>query len=122
MTARELIVLSPYRLPTKNTLMLGNDDVGALLNGYSALWHPAAARGASGPPKIASPYDYENPSAGHVYAVPESPPLILPDDWDQRVVESGAAAFRSSADREATLKNLIDALRLQAAPSQALFN
>jgi hypothetical protein len=111
MSPRELIVLSPYRLPAKNSLMLGNDDVAALLNGYTALWHPAALHGASGPPRIASPYDYEQPTAGHVYAVPESPPLILPDDWDQRVLDAGAAAFRSSPDREATLANLRQALR-----------
>src|SRR6516165_237586 len=106
MTTRELILLSPYRLPGKDALMLANDDVACFLNGYSALWHPAALQGAGVPPHIGSPYDYEQPSAGHVYAVPESPPLVLPDDWDQRVLDAGAAAFRSSPDREATLANL----------------
>src|SRR5690242_19727428 len=106
MNPRELILLSPYRPPAKNSLMLGNDDVAAFLNGYSALWHPAVLRGAAGPPRIASPYDHEQPTAGHVYAIPESPPLILPDDWDQRVLDAGAVAFRSSADRDLTLENL----------------
>src|SRR5438874_1087973 len=70
MSARELILLSPYRLPTQNTLYLSDDDVAAFLNGHAALWHPAAALGAIGPPRIGSPYDFEQPTAGHVYAVP----------------------------------------------------
>jgi hypothetical protein len=111
MSARELLLLSPYRLPARNSLMLGNDDVAAFLNGYSALWHPAALCGAASPPRVASPYDYEQPGVGHIYAVPESPPLILPDDWDQRVRDAGAVAFRASADRDATLANLTEALR-----------
>jgi hypothetical protein len=111
MNARELILLSPYRLPAQDSLMLANEDVGCILNGYTALWHPAAVRGATGPPRIASPYDHEEPAAGHIYAVPESPPLILPDDWDQRVINAGAVAFRCTPEREWTLSNLLDALR-----------
>jgi hypothetical protein len=106
MNPRELILLSPYRVPAKDALMLANDDVSALLHAYTALWHPAALQGASGPPKIGSPYDYEQPVEGHVYAVPESPPLILPDDWDERVKSAGAVAFRAMADRQTTLANL----------------
>ena len=115
---RELILLSPYRLPAKDSLMLSDEDVSAFLNGYLALWHPLAALGAVEPPKIASPYDYENPSAGHVYAIPASPPMFLPDDWDQRVLAAGAVAFRAGSDRNATLANLKEALNtLSAAPS-----
>src|SRR5439155_26450250 len=61
-------------------------------------------------PKIGSPYNSEQPTAGHIYAVPESPPLILPDDWDQRVRDAGAAAFRATMDRATTLTNLRQAL------------
>src|SRR5438128_9033955 len=111
MNPRELILLSPYRLPAQNSLMLGNEDVAAFLNAYTALWHPAVMHGALGPPRLGSPYDYEQPSEGHVYAVPESPPLILPDDWDQRVSDMGALAFRAGADRAGTLANLLTALR-----------
>ena len=39
---RELILLSPYTPPTQHALMLGAEDTGAWLNGWSALWHPAA--------------------------------------------------------------------------------
>jgi hypothetical protein len=111
---RELIVLSPYRIPGQNALYLGNDDMGSLLNACTALWHPAAVRGAASPPRLASPYDHEQPTAGHVYAVPESPPLVLPDDWDQRVRNVGAIAFRAGSDRDATLANLRSALRPHA--------
>lgn len=110
MNPRELILLSPYRLPAQNASMLANDDTAAFLHAYTALWHPAVLLEASGPPKIGSPYDYEQPTAGHVYAVPETPPLILPDDWDERVRQAGAVAFRATADRQATLANLRDAL------------
>jgi hypothetical protein len=111
MNARELILLSPYRVPTQNTLYLGDEEVAAFLNGYTALWHPAALIGAAEPPRIGSPYDYETPTAGHIYAVPDNPPLILPDDWDERVRAAGALAFRSTVDRENTLANLREALR-----------
>jgi hypothetical protein len=49
--------------------------------------------------------------------VPEAPPLILPDDWDQRVKNTGAVAFRVTPDRAATLDNLRQAL--QAADEKA---
>src|SRR5205085_4644323 len=106
MNPRELIVLSPYQLPTQNALMIANDDIAAILNGYSALWHPAVIDGASGPPRLASPYDFEQPTAGQVFAVPDTLPLLLPDDWDQRVRDAGAIAFRSTPERETTLANL----------------
>ncbi len=111
MSQPELFLLSPYQMPGQNSLSLADDEAGAFLGGYSALWHPALLQGAAGPPKVASPYDHEQPVAGAVYAVPESPPLILPDDWDQRVRDAGALAFRSVADREITLGNLRDALQ-----------
>src|SRR4051812_35428266 len=113
MSTRELILLSPYRLPTQTTLYLGDDEVAALLNGYAALWHPAALQGAITPPRLSSPYAHEHPVAGHLYAVPENPPLVLPDDWDDRVRAAGALAFRSTADRQTTLTNLREALRAQ---------
>jgi hypothetical protein len=111
MNPHELILLSPYRVPGQSSLMIGNEDVGAFLNGYIACWHPAVALGAAGPPHVGSPYDYEQPAANHVYAVPDSPPLFLPDDWDQRVRDAGAVAFRCTLDRETTLANLREALR-----------
>lgn len=111
MNARELILLSPYRVPTHNTLYLGDEEVAAFLNGYTALWHPAVLVGASAPPRLGSPYDFEQPMAGHLYAVPDNPPLVLPDDWDERVRSAGALAFRSTRDREETLNNLREALR-----------
>src|SRR5579885_435635 len=110
MNPRELILLSPYRLPGANALMLGSEDIGAFLSGWSALWHPAALHGAGALPRIGSPYDYEAPSAGHLYAAPDSPPLLLPDDWRHRVHEAGALAFDATADRGATLDSLKAAL------------
>ncbi|HTK76138.1 MAG TPA: hypothetical protein VL371_12825 [Gemmataceae bacterium] len=107
---RELILLSPYTPPTNYPLSLGADETAAWLHAWSALWHPAAITGAVGPPRVASPYDHEQPTAGHLYAVPESPPLYLSDDWDERVRQVGAAAFRSGWDRASTLANLKEAL------------
>src|SRR6266542_3545226 len=107
----ELILLTPFRVPAQSALYLGNEDVACFLNGYVALWHPALLVLAGGPPRISSPYDHEQPTAGHVYAVPENPPLILPDDWDDRVRHAGALAFRATTDRAATLANLREALR-----------
>jgi hypothetical protein len=116
---RELILLSPYRLPAQHAAYLSNDDVAGWLNAMTALWHPALAHGAKGPPHVGSPYDYEQPTAGHVYAIPESPPLILPDDWDQRVRAAGAVAFRATPDRAASLRNLREAVQGSAGPPAA---
>jgi hypothetical protein len=119
MSARELVLLSPYRLPTQNALYLSDDDIAAFLNGYSALWHPAAAKGAVSPPRVASPYDHEQPKAQYLYALPETPTPMLPDDWPQRVRDAGAVCFRSGPDRGKTLDNLRSALR-EAASGEAL--
>jgi len=111
MNSRELILLSPYQFPGQNSSVIGSDEVADFLNAYAVLWHPAALAGASGPPRIASPYDYDQPAPEHIYAIPENPPLYQPDDWDRRVAEAGAVAFRAPASRETTLANLLDALR-----------
>jgi hypothetical protein len=122
MSARALILLSPYRFPAQNPLMLSNEDIAAFLNGYSVLWHPAALTGAGSPPQISSPYDHEQPAAGQVYGLPASPPLILPDDWEERVRSAGAASFRATADRAETLGNLRQALeRLEGSPAAVRF-
>src|SRR6476659_3171847 len=87
--SRELILLSPYKPPTQHPLILNNEDVAIYLNGYVALWHPMALVGAAMPPKVGSPYDYEQPREGQVFALPVSPPLYLPDDWEERVQKAG---------------------------------
>jgi hypothetical protein len=116
MNVRELVLLSPYRLPAQHPLTLANDDMAAWLNGYSALWHPAALYKAQAAPRVESPYDHENPRPGHVYAVPQSPPSLLPDDWQDRVRAAGAVTFTASSDRAETFANLKAALG--AAPPQ----
>ena len=114
----ELILLSPYRFPAANSLILGPEDMAAWLNGYTALWHPAIAWGAQGPPRAEAAYDHEQPRPGFVYALPESPPLYLPDDWHDRVRAVGSVAFKATPDRLATLANLKAALEVlgDAAP------
>ncbi len=120
MKPRELILLNPYSFPGANALVLSNEDMACWLNGFTALWHPAALWQAARPPRCDTPYDYENPQAGHVYAVPESPPLILPDDWDQRVQAAGAVAFRATPDRQGTLHNLAEALKAAGEQAEGL--
>jgi hypothetical protein len=117
MPARELFLLSPYTVPGQNPFMLNDEDTAAFLNGYTALWHPAVLHLADGPPRVASPYDHEQPTQGNVYAVPESPPLVLPDDWDERVRDAGAIVFRATPERDTTLANLRAAL--ESASEQA---
>ena len=113
MEKRELILLSPYEVPAQNPLMISAEDTASFLNGFSALWHPAAIQGAAGPPRIDSPYEHEQPRAGYVYALPESPPLVLPEDWKVRARAAGAVFFYSGADRAITLGKLLEALRAQ---------
>src|ERR671931_421997 len=104
--SRKLVLLSPYRLPTQSTLYLGDEEVAAFLNGWSALWHPLGLHGADEAPHIASPYDPEQPQPGHVYALPDNPPLMLPDDWQEQARAAGALFFESTADRARTFANL----------------
>src|SRR5262245_55143167 len=110
MAQHELVLLSPYRFPGQSPLMLSNDDMACWLNGSSALWHPALLWNAKGPPRTDAQYDHETPQAGFVYALPESPPLYLPDDWEDRVRAAGSIAFKAGVDRAATLDNLRKAL------------
>src|SRR5260370_15857294 len=109
MTPRSAFLLSPYALPTDHALMLADAEMAAWLNGYLALWHPAILAGAEGPPKQASAYDHETPTAGAVYALPEAPELYQPDDWKQRIKDIGATAFTATTDRDMTLANLLQA-------------
>lgn len=111
MNPRELVLLNPYSYPGQNSLVLANEDMACWLNGFSALWHPAALWQAVKPPRCETPYDHEDPKPGFLYAVPEAPPLILPDDWEQRVKDNGAIAFRVTTDRTTTLHNLREALQ-----------
>lgn len=113
----ELILLSPYRYPGASALVLGPEDMAAWLNAYTALWHPALLWQAKEPPRVEAAYDHEQPQAGFVYAVPESPPLYLPDDWEERVRAAGAVAFKATADRATTLANLQAALQAPSAPA-----
>ncbi len=98
MPKHELILLSPYRLPGQSSLVLGDDDMAAWLNGYTALWHPAFLWNAQAPPRCDTQYDHETPRGACIYALPESPPLYLPDDWQERVLAAGSASFRVGAE------------------------
>jgi hypothetical protein len=102
MNQLELLLLSPHQLPGQNPLVLSNEDMASWLNAYSALWHPAVLWQAAQPPRVATAYDHETPKPAHTYAVPEAPPLLLPDDWPEQVVAAGACSFRATPDRQAT--------------------
>ncbi|HEV3146852.1 MAG TPA: hypothetical protein VGZ47_23395 [Gemmataceae bacterium] len=110
MSERYLFLLSPYTLPTDHPLMLADADMAAWLNGYLALWHPAALAGASEPPKAVSQYEHEQPKAHHIYALPDSPPLYLADDWSGRATNAEACAFTATQEREGTLTALHQSL------------
>ena len=110
MSDRASFLLSPYRLPTTHQVLLNEEEMAAWLNGCIVLWHPALLLGAKGPPQIATPYDHEMPEANQVFVLPESPPLFQPEDWPDRVRNSGAIHFKSAADRARTLANLHQAI------------
>jgi hypothetical protein len=109
---RQAFCLTPYRLPGQHTMMLTGEDVEALWNGYLILWHPAVVRLCSEPPRLASPYDHEQPSGPHIYALPETPPLFLPDDWEVRVAQAGGVAVRVGLERHSAQKELLQKLGL----------
>src|SRR4051794_14585884 len=120
MNPRQLILLSPYRLPTESTLYLGDEEVSAILNGYTVLWHPAALATGTGVPRLAAPYDHENPSEPAIYAAPDNPPLMLPEDWPERARAAGGLVFTAVTSRDDTLANLLEALRSDSTADERL--
>ena len=56
-----------------------------------------------------------------MYALPEMPPLYLPDDWDERVRAAGSIVFRAGPDRDVTLANLPGVFRLTPALAREIF-
>src|SRR6266852_2293971 len=110
MNTHEFVLLSPYRYPAQYAMTMSDEDMASCLNGFTALWHPALLWQAKGPPRCETTYDHETPKAGFIYALPESPPAYLPDDWETRVKEAGAIVFKATPDRTVTLANLKAAL------------
>jgi len=92
-------------------LYVGDEEVAAILQGYSALWHPAVLSQAASLPRLVSPYDHEQPVADALYALPDNPSLLLPDDWTGKAREVGAGVFMTTGTRETTLEHLFACLR-----------
>jgi hypothetical protein len=116
MNQHDLILLSPYKYPGQYALTLADEDMASWLNAYTALWHPAALWQAKGPPRVDSQYDHEQPQSGCLYVLPETPPLYLPDDWQEKVKAAGSVAFQATPDRAVTLANLKAALHGEGVP------
>ena len=110
MSHRESHLLSPYRPPTSYPVSLNPEEASVWLNGYFALWHPAALAGRAKPPQASSSYDHDTPVEGHLYCVPTGPHLYQPDDWASRVKDSGAAMFSATPNDNETATNLKTAL------------
>ena len=104
MADRQLHLLSAARMPTSYPLQLSADEVAAWLNGYAALWHPAALAGAAIPPQASISYDHDTPGPGFLYCTPRGPHLFQPDDWRDRVDRAlRPGVFESTADRTETV-------------------
>ncbi|HZZ80622.1 MAG TPA: hypothetical protein VFE62_19115 [Gemmataceae bacterium] len=113
MNTHDLVLLSPYRFPAQYAMTMSDEDMASWLNAFTALWHPALLWQSKAPPRCEATYDHEQPKAGHIYALPESPPAYLPDDWEERVRQAGAIVFKATPDRQATLANLQAALHAE---------
>lgn len=110
----ELILLSSFSFPTHNALYLSEEDVTCFLNGYIALWHPAALSLGQSLPRIGSPYDFELPQSNYLYGVPTSPPSSLPEHWEENAKAEGAIVFHVTENRKETINNLLNAIREHA--------
>jgi hypothetical protein len=69
-------------------------------------------------PSIESPYDYETPEAGLIFALPDNPTLTLPEEWESKARAAGATVFKATPDRAQTVANLLEALRPHLAENQ----
>src|SRR5580765_652394 len=106
METHELVLLTPYRYPAQYAMTMSDEDMASWLNGFTALWHPALLWQTKTLPRTETTYDHEQPKAGMIYALPETPPSYLPDNWDELVKQAGSIAFRATTDRATTLANL----------------
>ncbi len=120
MTPREAHLLSPYRPPTSYPVSLNAEEATSWLNGYIALWHPAALAGLDRPPQASSTYDHDQPKEGYLYTVPGGPHLYQPDDWADRLKEANAASFRATIDPVETAAACLEACRVIGAPEELL--
>ena len=120
MTPREAHLLSPYRPPTSYPVSLNAEEATSWLNGYFALWHPAALAGLDRPPQASSTYDHDQPKEGYLYTVPGGPHLYQPDDWADRLKEANAASFRATIDPGETAAACLGACRALGAPEELL--
>src|SRR5690349_11695221 len=116
MAERQLHLLSASRMPTSYPLQLAAEEVAAWLNGYAALWHPAALVGSSQPPQASVSYDHDAPTPGFIYSTPRGPHLFQSDDWRDRVLHAPATVFDATNDRAETVANLLTALRESGEP------
>jgi hypothetical protein len=117
MNTHELVLLSPYKFPAQYSMTMSDEDMAAWLNAFTVLWHPAVLWQAKGAPRCEATYDHETPKPGYIYALPDSPPAYLPDDWEARVRDAGAITFKAAVDRETTLANLKAALTAEGTPA-----
>lgn len=117
-------LLSPYRLPTHHQVYLNEDEMGAWLNAIICLWHPAILWGTDSPPRVDSAYEHEQPKAGRMYVLPETPPQFLPDDWDDRLHAIGAIRLPAHSTREATWSSFYEKITesAQKPETQEYFN
>jgi hypothetical protein len=117
MNTHELVLLSPYRYPAQYAMTMSDEDMAAWLNAFTVLWHPALLWQAASAPRSETTYDHETPRAGVIYALPETPPAYLPENWDERVRQAGSIVFKATPDRTATLANLKAALAAEGTPA-----
>jgi hypothetical protein len=117
MSEHELVLLSPYRYPAQYAMTMSDEDMASWLNGFTALWHPGVLWQSKGLPRCEATYDHEQPKAGFIYALPETPDAYLPENWQDLVRQNGAVVFKATPDRAATLANLQEALAAEGAPA-----
>jgi len=98
-------------MPTSYPLQLAADETAAWLNGYAALWHPAALVGAVQVPCVSTSYDHDSPRPSAIYCIPRGPHLFQPDDWRIKADAAPSVVFDAAADRAETIGNLLAALR-----------
>src|SRR5262245_55651818 len=110
MKPHQLLLLSTYRLPSDRVLSLGHQEAPPFLNGYLALWHPAALACAAALPQVASPHDHETPAAEHLYVVPDCPPNTVADNFPEEARAAAALVVPATTDRAETITGLLETL------------
>lgn len=110
----KLVLLTGQRPSSKYRQTIHRDEAEAFMHGYLALWHPSLIVQAEEPPTLGTQEEFENAAGDHFFVYPETPYQYHPTEWQEEKQRTGSPVVRAVSSWQETLKNLADALGVDA--------